>query len=214
MQIYELILLFSFKYSFLGWCAEVAFATVKERRFVNRGFLNGPLCPIYGVGVTSVVVLLAPFRDRAVLLYLSSFVLVTLIEGLTGFVMDRLFHHKWWDYTGLPLSIGGYVCLPFSLVWGLACVVIVKAVHPLIGSAVGLLHVSAGLALACVFLAGLAADVAVTTAGILKLRPPSRHAGATDRRGAPGDLRPDGKQYIRERHGGAGLSWRRAAGAL
>ncbi|MBM6948161.1 putative ABC transporter permease [Mordavella massiliensis] len=168
MQIYELILYF-FIYSFLGWCAEVAFATVKERRFVNRGFLNGPLCPIYGVGVTSVVVLLAPFRDRAVLLYLSSFVLVTLIEGLTGFVMDRLFHHKWWDYTGLPLSIGGYVCLPFSLVWGLACVVIVKAVHPLIGSAVGLLHVSAGLALACVFLAGLAADVAVTTAGILKL---------------------------------------------
>ena len=114
MQIYELLLYF-FIYSFLGWCTEVAFATVKERRFVNRGFLNGPLCPIYGVGVSSVVTLLAGFQDNLLLLYLSSLVLVTVIEGVTGYIMDRIFHHKWWDYTGLPLNIGGYVCLPFPL---------------------------------------------------------------------------------------------------
>ena len=130
MRIYSLLLYF-FIYSFLGWCTEVAYATVKERRFVNRGFLNGPWCPIYGVGVSAVVTLLDGFRDSLLLLYLSSLVLVTLIEGMTGFIMDKIFHHKWWDYTGLPLNIGGYVCLPFSIAWGAACVVIVKGIHPL-----------------------------------------------------------------------------------
>lgn len=168
MQIYRLLLYF-FLYSFLGWCTEVAYATVKERRFVNRGFLGGPWCPIYGVGVSAVVTLLDSFQDSLLLLYLSSFVLVTLIEGMTGFIMDKIFHHKWWDYTGLPFNIGGYVCLPFSIAWGAACLVIVKGVHPLVERLVGLLPEAAGLALICVLTAGLAADLAVTTAGILKL---------------------------------------------
>ena len=168
MRIYSLLLYF-FIYSFLGWCTEVAYATVKERRFVNRGFLNGPWCPIYGVGVSAVVTLLDGFRDSLLLLYLSSLVLVTLIEGMTGFIMDRIFHHKWWDYTGLPLNIGGYVCLPFSIAWGAACVVIVKGIHPLIERLVGFLPEAAGAALLCVLTVCLAADVAVTTAGILKL---------------------------------------------
>ncbi|MBM6686496.1 hypothetical protein H9X90_14025 [Faecalicatena contorta] len=168
MQIYRLLLYF-FLYSFLGWCTEVAYATVKERRFVNRGFLGGPWCPIYGVGVSAVVTLLDGFQDSLLLLYLSSFVLVTLIEGMTGFIMDKIFHHKWWDYTGLPFNIGGYVCLPFSIAWGAACLVIVKGVHPLVERLVGLLPEAAGLALICVLTAGLAADLAVTTAGILKM---------------------------------------------
>lgn len=168
MRIYSLLLYF-FIYSFLGWCTEVAYATVKERRFVNRGFLNGPWCPIYGVGVSAVVTLLDGFRDSLLLLYLSSLVLVTLIEGMTGFIMDKIFHHKWWDYTGLPLNIGGYVCLPFSIAWGAACAVIVKGIHPLIERLVGFLPEAAGAALLCVLTVCLAADVAVTTAGILKL---------------------------------------------
>lgn len=168
MRIYSLLLYF-FIYSFLGWCTEVAYATVKERRFVNRGFLNGPWCPIYGVGVSAVVTLLDGFRDSLLLLYLSSLVLVTLIEGMTGVIMDKIFHHKWWDYTGLPLNIGGYVCLPFSIAWGAACVVIVKGIHPLIERLVGFLPEAAGVALLCVLTVCLAADVAVTTAGILKL---------------------------------------------
>lgn len=116
MQVYFLILYF-FTYGFLGWCTEVAFASVKEGRFVNRGFLNGPICPIYGVGVSAVIFLLEPCQDWLPVLYIASVVLVTLIEGLTGYAMDKIFHHKWWDYSDQPLNIGGYVCLIFSLVW-------------------------------------------------------------------------------------------------
>lgn len=167
MRIYEGLLYF-FIYGILGWCAEVAFAAVKERRFVNRGFLNGPICPIYGVGVVMVVVFLEPFEDQWLLLYLASAVLVTLIEGMTGYVLDKLFHHKWWDYSELPLNIGGYVCLLFSVVWGVACVVIVKAVHLLVGDLCALIPLGAGILILSVLSAALAADLTVTVGGILR----------------------------------------------
>lgn len=167
MRIYEGLLYF-FIYGILGWCAEVAFAAVKERRFVNRGFLNGPICPIYGVGVVMVVVFLEPFEDQWLLLYLASAVLVTLIEGMTGYVLDKLFHHKWWDYSELPLNIGGYVCLLFSVVWGVACVVIVKVVHPLVGDLCALIPLGAGILILSVLSAALAADITVTVGGILR----------------------------------------------
>ena len=82
MKIYFLALYF-FVYGFLGWCTEVAFAGFKERHFVNRGFLNGPICPIYGAGVSLVILFLTPLQDHLLLLYIASVLLVTLLEGLT-----------------------------------------------------------------------------------------------------------------------------------
>ena len=111
---------FFFIYGFLGWCTEVAFAAWKERTFVNRGFLNGPICPIYGFGVCSVVYLLKPFESNFILLYISSVILVSALEWLTGFLLEKLFHHKWWDYSNEPFNIKGYICLRFSI--NLGCV--------------------------------------------------------------------------------------------
>ena len=168
MQIYFLVLYF-FTYGFLGWCTEVAFATIKERRFVNRGFLNGPICPIYGVGVSGVLYFLTPVSENLLFLYVASTVLVTVLEGLTGYFMDKIFHHKWWDYSNQPLNIGGYVCLLFSLVWGVACVVIVKVIHPVIHKLLAFIPVRIGIVLIVALLLVLFADLYVTAAGILKL---------------------------------------------
>ena len=128
---YYLILYF-FVYGFLGWCTEVAFAACKERKFVNRGFLNGPICPIYGIGVGIVVQFLTPYKENLVLLYIASVVMVTALEWVTGFILEKIFHNKWWDYSKMPLNLNGYVCLLFSLIWGAACVLIVDFIHPLI----------------------------------------------------------------------------------
>ena len=168
MGIYE-ILAYFFVYGVLGWCVEVAFAAVKEGRFVNRGFLNGPICPIYGVGVTVVVYFLTPYKDNLILLYVLSTVLVTVLEGITGYLMDKIFHHKWWDYTNQPLNIGGYVCLIFSLVWGVACVLIVRVIHPVIHKILTFIPHTLGLVMLAVLEICIFVDLYVTAAGILKL---------------------------------------------
>lgn len=167
MSIYYSILYF-FVYGFLGWCTEVIFAAFKQHRFVNRGFLNGPICPIYGVGVTLVIACLEAFQSNLLLLYISSVILVTLLEGVTGWAMDKLFHNKWWDYSKLPFNIGGYVCLLFSLILGVACVFIVYFVHPLIHQVLSLIPHTAGIALIAILGIALLSDMIVTTSAIVK----------------------------------------------
>ena len=168
MQIYYFMLYF-YVYGFLGWCTEVCYASLRERRFVNRGFLNGPICPVYGVGVGIVVFLLA-FQDWGLVsLYVVSTGLVTTIEGVTGYLMDKIFHHKWWDYSNQPLNIGGYVCLMFSLAWGIACVLIVRVIHPVIYRGLTWIPFTFGIVILVILSAALFSDVCTTTAGIIKL---------------------------------------------
>lgn len=171
---YEYILNF-FIYGFLGWCTEVAFAAFKEHHFVNRGFLNGPICPIYGFGVSTVILFLAPFQDNLLLLYVISTIVVTALEWLTGFLLEKLFHSRWWDYSNMPLNLNGYVCLLFSLIWGVACVFIVKLFHPLIAAGVRLLPHSAGMFLIAVLGISLLIDTYVTASGIFKMNKRLEH---------------------------------------
>ena len=167
MEIQNIILYF-FIYGFLGWCTEVAYAAVKERKFVNRGFLNGPICPIYGVGVVIVVQLLDPYAHQLGLLYLLSIVLTTTLEWLTGFALDKLSHHKWWDYSEVPFNLNGYVCIPFSAAWGAACVFVVKIVHPLICKLVLLVPKWLTIGEDVAFGISIFVDISVTVAAILK----------------------------------------------
>ncbi|MBP3361688.1 MAG: hypothetical protein J6N52_12580 [Clostridia bacterium] len=118
-------------YSVAGYICEVCFAAVCEKKFVNRGFLTGPVCPIYGFGVSIVYYILSPLRDTWLTLFISSVVVTSALEWITGFVMEKVFHHKWWDYSDIPFNLNGYVCLSFSLVWGAACIVVVKLLIPL-----------------------------------------------------------------------------------
>ncbi len=158
-----------FVYGFLGWCTEVAFAAFKERRFVNRGFLNGPICPIYGVGVTMVIWCLDPVRENLLILYVASVILVTVLEGLTGYAMDKIFHNKWWDYSNMPMNIGGYVCVLFSLIWGVACVAIVDVIHPIIFKGLEWIPYIVGVVLIVILMFTLCADLYVTASGIIKM---------------------------------------------
>lgn len=165
---YYLILYF-FVYGFLGWCTEVAFAACKERKFVNRGFLNGPICPIYGIGVGIVVQFLTSYKENLVLLYIASVVMVTALEWVTGFILEKIFHNKWWDYSKMPLNLNGYVCLLFSLIWGVACVLIVDFIHPLIHKVLSWIPFPVGMTLIVVLSIVMFVDLYVTASTILKM---------------------------------------------
>ena len=128
---YELVWIFII-YAFIGWCTEVSYAALDRGIFVNRGFLNGPYCPIYGCGVVIVVAALTPLKDNLLILFAGSFLLTSILEYITGFILEKVFHNKWWDYSNKPFNLHGYVCLKFSIYWGLACTFIMDVIHPII----------------------------------------------------------------------------------
>lgn len=158
-----------FVYAFLGWCLEVSFFALTSGRFVNRGFLNGPVCPIYGFGVVIVVLCLTPLMDRFVLLFLGSVLLTSLLELAVGVALEKLFHQRWWDYTSEPFNLGGYICLRFSLAWGVACLFVVKILHPSILWLIVHIPHTLGIVLLCCFSVVMAVDLAATVRTIAKI---------------------------------------------
>lgn len=135
---YDIVLYIAI-YGFLGWCLEVVYATVNTGRFINRGFLNGPVCPIYGFGAVIIIICLAPFKNNLFLLFIGSVFITSLLEYITGLILEKVFYNKWWDYSHMPFNIKGYICLKFSLAWGIACIFLVRIVHPVISGIINLI---------------------------------------------------------------------------
>lgn len=166
---YYVALLF-FIYSFLGWCVEVAFVAITARRVENRGFLNGPVCPIYGCGMLGVLAALTPYRDNLILLFIGGFIICTAVELFGGWVLDKIFHMRWWDYTKNKFNIGGYVCLRFSIMWGLGVVAVMKLVHPPIFALVRKLPKIAGIIIISILVTIFAIDMVVTLKNLIGIR--------------------------------------------
>lgn len=167
-MLYRFLWIF-FIYAFLGWCTEVSFAALVTGKFVNRGFLNGPWCPVYGFGVVIVLACLTPLADNLPVLFVGSVVLTSILEWLTGFVLEKLFHQRWWDYSDEPFNLNGYICLRFSIAWGFACLFVVKLLHPTILGLIRLIPHFAGVILLALLGAVMAVDLAATVATIVKL---------------------------------------------
>ena len=128
--------LYFFIYAILGWCVEVIHAALKRGKFENRGFLNGCWCPIYGAGVVLVLLSLTPININVFVLFIASLILTSVLEFIVGFILEKLFKTKWWDYSKEHFNIKGYVCLKYSILWGLACVIVVDLIHPMIANLV------------------------------------------------------------------------------
>ncbi len=164
---YELVWIFII-YAFIGWCTEVSYAALDTGKFVNRGFLNGPYCPIYGCGVVIVVAILTPLKENLLILFAGSFLLTSVLEYITGYILEKVFHNKWWDYSDKPFNIKGYVCLKFSIYWGLACTFIMDIIHPIIYAAIRFIPFVLGVVLLSIIMCVFAADCIITVTTILK----------------------------------------------
>ena len=135
-EIYRILWYFAV-YSVLGWCVEVVYCTVKSGKVANRGFLNGPVCPVYGFGMLAIckIVDLLPMESMGEMhflpLFFAGMVLASLVELIAGWGLLHLFHARWWDYSDRPFNIGGYVCLQMSLLWGTGTIIMIDFIHPI-----------------------------------------------------------------------------------
>lgn len=133
-MIYSISLLFLFFmiYAIIGWLCEEVYCSILEGHIVNRGFLNGPYCPIYGVGALVIIYVLAPYVDSPLNVFVMGVFLTSLLEYITSWGMEKLFHAKWWDYSDHRFNINGRVCLLNSTMFGGLCLILMYLVHPLV----------------------------------------------------------------------------------
>jgi uncharacterized membrane protein len=174
---YRDYLLFFSIYAILGWLIETIFASVPEGKLINRGFLNGFFCPIYGFGAVLVILSshwINSFIDDGInalaLLVLLSIILVTALEYITGYVLEKVFNCKWWDYSDDPANINGYVCLQYSLLWGFLAAFLVTVIHPQLSARLTSIPVSLRSVLASVLLLYLTLDTVKSVIEVLGLR--------------------------------------------
>ena len=179
MTIYQIFWYFII-YSLIGWMIEVIFLAVTQGKIVNRGFLNGPLCPVYGSGVLMVLIVLylvdsilgiktSVDASHPMILFAIGIVFATLIEFMAGFILDKLFHARWWDYSERKFNINGYICLEFSIVWGLAIAFVLRVIQPGIENIVDMIpHILGILFLVIIYLI-FVADIVITVLTVLKM---------------------------------------------
>lgn len=157
-------------YSILGWACETFYCSVGNRKFVNRGFLNGPVCPVYGFGAVLVILLLQSTEKNLVALFLSGMMVTTVLEYLTSVLLEKLFHMKWWDYSRYKFQINGRVCLLNSLMFGGLSVILMRVLHPWISGLIARIPTSLLPWISLGILAVFAVDTVVTVRSILILK--------------------------------------------
>lgn len=119
-------------YAFLGWVCEDIYCGIGKRKFINRGFLYGPYCPIYGFGALLVIYPLLMVSKHPIVVFIFGMILTSILEYITSFVMEKLFATRWWDYSTYPFNINGRICLQNSLLFGLMALVVVYGLHPIV----------------------------------------------------------------------------------
>ena len=167
-------------YSFLGWVWETTFCSIRAGHFINRGFLNGPVIPVYGFGAVFVMLAMSFFRSSEIpthlpyvdipLVFFGGLVICTLLEYVTAVILESAFHIRWWDYSKQKFNFQGRICLKSALFFGLMSVVIIYIVQPLVSRVTVSIPADIANPLALVFLVLFAADLAVTLSSLLHLK--------------------------------------------
>lgn len=168
VDFYHLINWF-FIYSFFGWLWETCYVSAKQGKYVNRGFINGPLCTIYGFGALAVYLILKPVSHSLVMLFVGGIIVATALEYVTAVLMESIFRTSWWDYSDKKFNFQGRICLGASLGWGFFTVILFRVLHPVVERIVSVYPVYIGEIAVCVIAVAYAADFCYSAAAAFKL---------------------------------------------
>lgn len=128
----EIYFLLFISYAFLGWCMEVTCKLIQYKKFINRGFLIGPYCPIYGWGALTITILLKRYMEDPLVLFVMSTLICSIIEYLTSYFMEKKYHARWWDYSNRKFNINGRICLETLVPFGILGVAIMYGTNPIL----------------------------------------------------------------------------------
>ncbi len=157
-------------YSFFGWIMESVIKTVVQRKFVNSGFLHGPFCPIYGFGAAIMLIFLYSFKERVILLFIIAFFVLSVWEYIVGWMLEKIFKTKYWDYSNYKINLHGRVCLINSIFWGFLGVVFIKFIHPFIEQKVEIIPNNMLLYIVVVLLFVVIVDLIISIIKVLNIK--------------------------------------------
>ena len=163
------VLLF-FLYCFCGWIWESCYVSACKRHWVNRGFLQGPVLPIYGSGAILILFVTLPVEKNLILVFLFGMIAATILEYVTGAVMEKLFKVRYWDYSKHLIQLNGYICLSSSIAWGAFSVLLIRYVHPPVGRIIEKIPEWIVDPLALVLVVAFTVDVVQSTQAALDFR--------------------------------------------
>lgn len=158
-----------FIFSVAGWAFETLYCSIVEQHLVERGFLFGPYCPIYGFAVVAAILLFGRIKNNVVLAVASALT-VTVVEFFTSLALEVLYHWRWWDYSNLPLNLDGRICLFASIFFGLGTLLAVRVLHPALREKLTCVPSSIRLVVAIGIIALLFADLIITHIGLWAIR--------------------------------------------
>lgn len=164
------IFLYFIIYSFLGWICEVIYCGIPAKKFINRGFLNSPLCPVYGIGSLLVINFLLKFQNNLLALFLLGGLVTSILEYFTGFILETLFQTKWWDYSKNKFNIHGRVCLLNSILFACLSVILVKLIHPYIKTLLSHVPINVATFLSYILFVILLIDLLLTIKSLIGLQ--------------------------------------------
>lgn len=163
-------ILFFFFYCLCGWVWECCYVSARQKHWVNRGFLYGPILPIYGFGAVIILLATIPVAENLLLVYVFGTVSATALEYVTGAVMERLFKVRYWDYSDQACNLNGYICLSSSVAWGFFAILLVRFIHPPIHQLITRVPLYAASVLALGLIAVFFVDVMKSVRAAMDLR--------------------------------------------
>lgn len=163
-------------YSFLGWLVETIVGTIRKKKFVNRGFSSGPFCFIYGTAAVIMIIALDDLENNLVFLFLGCLAIATMIEWFAGKMLERMNQHKWWDYSDKRWNFDGYICLEYSMLWGILGVLAVKYGDDDFTSLFHMIPQPFGSILIVIAVLGIVVDMSVSSAAALHIGKPAKAA--------------------------------------
>ena len=132
MKTFLLYFYIFFIYSIIGWVLESLYVSLQQKKIVNRGFLIGPYCPIYGFGALGMILYLEQYKDNVITVFLLAIFICSILEYMTSYLMEKIFKARWWDYSDKKFNLNGRICGQNALLFGIGGVIIVYFAHPIL----------------------------------------------------------------------------------
>ena len=166
----EVYFLLFISYSILGWIMEVTCKLIEEKKFINRGFLIGPYCPIYGWGALAITILLRKYYEDPLALLVFGIVICSILEYTTSYVMEKVFHARWWDYSERKFNLNGRLCLGTMIPFGLLGMIIMYGINPLLYGIYSKINITMLHILCIILMLGFILDNIITLKILINIR--------------------------------------------